>query len=162
MSKVNSIKFMFVSGLFAAVSSLSILMSPNVMAVSCSGSGCTGKNPATTGCSKNASLIRRYYFANSNTGISYIYPNDIELDVYYSYSCGTNWIRVTKNPFGGLTRKNLSLVSSKTSILVENDYGYGASYSMQVYAPGTTRIAFSSYLYDTAGRLKAYVLTQYL
>jgi hypothetical protein len=131
------------------------------MAVSCSGSGCTGKNPVTTGCNQNAGLIKRYYFANSYNGITFLYPNDIQLDVYYSYSCGTNWIRVSKNPFGGLTKKNLSLVNSSTT-LVENDYGYGSSYSMQVYAPGTTRIAFSAYLYDTAGKLRAYVLTQFL
>ncbi len=162
MSKIQSIKLMFVTGLFAAVSILSIAMSPSALAVSCSGNGCNGTNPYTTGCSQNAFLVARYYFADARNGVYFIYPNDIELDVYYSRSCGTNWTRVTKNPYGGNTRKVVSLANAPGTTLIENDYGYSASYSTQLYAPGSTRILVSSYLYDTAGNARAYVLAKIL
>jgi hypothetical protein len=63
------------------------------------------------------------------------------VDVYYSPRCLTNWISVRSNPAGGLTAKYLAS-DTVGSLPAENDYGTGASISMQVYAPGSSCIHF--------------------
>ena len=62
-----------------------------------------------------------------------------EVQIFYSWNCQTNWIQVPANNAGGATIKNIR-VSGGTWLPSEVDYGYGMSYSMQVYAPGTTCI----------------------
>jgi hypothetical protein len=67
------------------------------------------------------------------------------VDVYYSPRCLTNWISVRSNPAGGVTAKALG--SDTVGWLpTENDYGTGASISMQVYAPGSSCIHFQVHL----------------
>lgn len=121
----------------------------------CRGSGCNGTDPAATRCNQNAFLAKRFVIPDIKYGLAMW---DTYADIYYSRSCGTNWVRVTQNPFGGKTFK--SIWTSKYTEL-ETDYGYGASYSMQVYAPGSTRIDFVVKLFDKKGTLKAYTY-QYL
>ncbi|MET8853412.1 hypothetical protein [Amycolatopsis sp. NPDC004625] len=72
------------------------------------------------------------------------------VDVYYSPRCLTNWISVRSNPAGGRTAKDLG---SDTAgwLPTENDYGTGASISMQVYAPGSSCIHFQVHLYYPNG-----------
>ncbi len=72
------------------------------------------------------------------------------VDVYYSYSCATNWIRVQSNPGGGLAAKSIWVDGG--TVFNEPDYGYGSSFTKQVYAPGATCVNFQVHLYDTAGR----------
>jgi hypothetical protein len=99
----------------------------------------TGTNPATTGCNQNSALIAtRGLQTESGQVVSYV-------DVYYSYSCATNWIRVRNNPAGGAAVKSI-WTSGGASALNETDYGTGSSFSMQVYAPGATCIYFQVHL----------------
>ncbi|SKB03262.1 Protein of unknown function [Agreia bicolorata] len=72
------------------------------------------------------------------------------VDIYYSYSCQTNWIRVSGNPAGGNTVKDIRTAGGSW-LPTEIDYGSGSSYSMQVYAPGTSCINFQVHLYYPSG-----------
>ncbi|MDI5941065.1 MULTISPECIES: DUF2690 domain-containing protein [unclassified Micromonospora] len=98
-----------------------------------------GKNPATTKdssgvyCNVNASQIATRPITDRSTG-----QQVATLQIFYSWSCQSNWIRVTGNPYGGNTTKNI--FSSLGGWNSESDSGYGSSYSMMVYAPGTTQI----------------------
>ena len=112
-----------------------ITPAPSAYAVTCSGSGCNGKDPIYTGCNQNSYLAKRYIIPDQN-GLAMW---QTFADIYYSRSCGTNWVRVTQNPFGGITYK---AIWTSSYFEEEVDYGYGSSYSMQVYAPGSTQIKF--------------------
>jgi len=50
--------------------------------VSCSGNGCNGQNPATSGCDAGAYTVQTAVFSNSF------------VELRYSPTCGTNWGRV--------------------------------------------------------------------
>lgn len=50
--------------------------------VTCSGNGCNGQNPATTGCAADARTVQTATFSNSF------------VQLRYSPTCGTNWGRV--------------------------------------------------------------------
>ncbi|MFG1885893.1 DUF2690 domain-containing protein [Micromonospora sp. NPDC049102] len=92
-----------------------------------------GKDPAATGCNANAAQIATRPITSRDTG-----QQVATIQIFYSWSCHSNWIRVTGNPYGGNTTKNIS--SSLGGWNSEADLGYGSSYSMMVYAPGTTQI----------------------
>ena len=98
-----------------------------------------GKDPAATGCNVNASKIATRPVKNRYTG-----QQVATVEVYYSWSCQSNWIRVSNNPYGGETVKNIfSDLGGGNS---EVDCGYASSYSMMVYAPGNTGIDVQVYL----------------
>lgn len=102
-------------------------------------------DPARTGCNSNARLIAtRPIETEFGQVVSYV-------DVYYSLSCTTNWIRVRNNPAGGLAVKYLWASNGNTTT-AQSDYGSGSSYSYQVYAPGSTCISFQVKLKYPDGR----------
>lgn len=98
------------------------------------------KDPASTGCNQNASLIGTRPVTDLANGSTVA-----TIQIYYSRSCQTNWIRVTGNPYGGPTAKNVfsSLGGWNSEV---DDHGNASSYSMMVYAPGTTSIDGDVYL----------------
>ncbi len=99
-----------------------------------------GKDPAATGCNVNASQIATRPIIDRYSGAQVA-----TIQIFYSWSCEANWIRVTGNAYGGNTTKNI--FSSLGGWNSEVDYGYGSSYSMMVYAPGTTTINGEVYLW---------------
>lgn len=108
-----------------------------------------GRDPSVSyngapACNQNSALIKTYPIT-TNFGVS-----SARVEVYYSYSCQTNWIRVTGNPAGGDTFKDIRTVGG-TALPTETDFGYGSSYSMQVYAPGSTCIEFQVVLLNPNG-----------
>lgn len=127
-----------------------LLPAQSVGAVSCSGNSCNGKDPIATGCINSAVLIKRVPMYDVKTGIIGIYPNDLYLDVHYSRTCGTNWVRFAKNPYGGQAYKDIQ-VAPNGFLETEWDSGYGSSYSMMVYAPGSTAVRVYGKLYDRSG-----------
>lgn len=140
----------------ALILSVSIFMvsAPSASAASCSGHGCNGQDPIYTGCNQNAYLAKEYLIKDKY-GIA-IWN---KVQVYYSNTCGTNWVRVTGNPYGGATYKMIqSLHSNGTPMFTEEetDYGYAASYSMMVYAPGSTPVRLYAKVFDTAGNAQAW------
>jgi hypothetical protein len=100
-----------------------------------------GKDPAATGCNVNASQIATRPNIDRNSG-----QQVASIQIFYSWSCSTNWIRVTSNPYGGNATKYIE--SSLGGWNSEWDAGYGSSYSMMVYAPGTTQISGYVYLFE--------------
>ncbi|WP_157978295.1 MULTISPECIES: DUF2690 domain-containing protein [Nocardia] len=97
-------------------------------------------------------------FCNQNGYLAATRPIETELgqvvtyvDVYYSNSCQTNWIRVRENPAGGATIKTI-WADGQPGPFTEQDNGSDSSYSMQVYAPGTTCIHFQVHLKYPDGR----------
>ncbi len=104
-----------------------------------------GTDPAATGCNQNAYLAAtRAIQTELGQVVTYV-------DVYYSNSCQTNWIRVRSNPAGGATIKDI-WADGLPALPSEIDYGSGSSYSMQVYAPGSTCIHFQVHLNYPDGR----------
>ena len=102
-----------------------------------------GTDPAATGCNQNAAQI-------SSRGVETPYGQVVAtVQVFYSYSCQTNWIRVTGNPAGGATLK--AIRTQGGAELVEVDWGTASSYSMQVYAPGSTCIEYQVALTYASG-----------
>ncbi len=102
-----------------------------------------GRSPiaAPEYCNRNAKLIATRPVTERDTG-----RQVATLEIYYSYTCQSNWIRVTGNPYGGGANKYIT--SDLGGWNSEADPGYGSSYSMLVYAPGTTRISGWVYLYE--------------
>ena len=128
-----------------------ILGASPALAANCSGDGCNGKNPVTSGCNANGYLAKRIAFTDMN-GIAMW--DKVYADVYYSNICGTNWVRVTNNPWGGRAFKSIvSLNANGTPRYTEteDDYTYGSSFSMMVYAPGNTAVDVWAKLYNQAG-----------
>lgn len=77
-------------------------------------------DPARTGCNSNARLIAtRPIETEFGQVVSYV-------DVYYSLSCTTNWIRVRNNPAGGLAVKYLWASNGNTTT-AQSDYGSGST-----------------------------------
>jgi hypothetical protein len=135
---------------------LSVVAPVNSYAVSCSGAGCNGKDPAATGCNQNAYLAKRYPFYDKYGIILSPYSSSTPyMDIYYSRSCGTNWIRVTNNPYGGTTYKEIQVATPNGFLETESDWGYGSSYSMMVYAPGSTAIRVWSRVKNTSNVTQA-------
>ncbi len=134
------------------IASLGLVSPATVNAATCSGSGCNGKDPVVTGCTASAYLAKQFPIRRVSDGtvVSGVY-----LQVYYSNTCGTNWVRVNKNPYCGKVVKVIDVAKVDGYHEVETDTTCGASYSMQVYAPGSTPVQVYAKLYDTAGRVKA-------
>ncbi|WNV87201.1 DUF2690 domain-containing protein [Umezawaea sp. Da 62-37] len=95
-----------------------------------------GTNPATTGCANGSTAIA----SRPVTDAYGAHVTDVE--VRYSASCGTNWIRLY-NPVPGTTAYKSIRAQGGDWLPVEADGGTVWSYSMQVYAPGSTCIEFS-------------------
>jgi hypothetical protein len=98
--------------------------------------------PGATGCNLNASLIgtRPLLLGGQGDEVGV-------LEIYYSYSCQTNWLRVRDNTLGGRAEKRISS-DGMPGIPPEVDYGYGASHSMQAYAPGSTCVNYDVWISD--------------
>ncbi|MFI5591138.1 hypothetical protein ACIA5G_39225 [Amycolatopsis sp. NPDC051758] len=101
-----------------------------------------GRDPTTPpACNVNASQIATRPILDRTTG-----QQVASIQIFYSWSCSSNWIRVTGNPYGGNTTKYIE--SSLGGWNSEWDPGYGSSYSMMVYAPGTTQVSGYVYLFE--------------
>jgi hypothetical protein len=158
MSRISFNKGLLVAVALLTAILMSVSSSGTSLAVSCSGSGCNGKNPVTTGCNQNAYLAAHYpFYDNYGIILSPFSNKSPYMNVYYSRSCGTNWVQVTSNPYGGTTYKEIQVLKSNGGsgfLETENDKGYGSSYSMMVYAPGSTAIRVWSKLTNTSGVTK--------
>jgi hypothetical protein len=126
-------------------------------AATCSGASCNGKDPSTTGCTANAYMVGQYPVRRTSDGavIAGVY-----MQLYYSNTCGTNWMRINKNPYCGNVYKYIAVAVQGGTVETENDKTCGASYTMQVYAPGSTPVQFWANLKDTSGKIKAYAPEQ--
>lgn len=108
-----------------------------------------GTDPYYSGCSGNSFEYTSWPIVDMDTG-----ANVSTVRVRYSRTCGTNWIVVDGNPYGGDTLKTLT-ADNAPGVLNEYDWGTGWSYSMQVYAPGSTCIYVAVHLMDTSGEFRA-------
>jgi len=105
-----------------------------------SGTQYDGTDPAATGCATGSIVI---YSADAWEGVYNTVEGTVE--VRYSPSCGTNWVRVyNANASDGVTHKWIERQAQGSLPYfseTETDYGTGWAYSMQVYAPGSTCIS---------------------
>jgi hypothetical protein len=92
-------------------------------------------------CNANASQIATRPVVDRDSG-----RQVATIQVFYSWSCHANWMRVTANPYGGNANKNIS--SALGGWNSESDFGSGSSYSMMVYAPGDTHVTGDVYLFE--------------
>jgi hypothetical protein len=119
----------------------------------------TDTNPATTGCAADAITIASRSIAS---------PQAVHgtMEVRYSPSCGTNWVRanmLVPSPGHTVTKGILRFSSQPDGHggwlsfyqNYERDPAVGSSFGMQVYAPGSTCIQAMSSVRDGSGQLVA-------
>lgn len=123
----------------------------------------TGSSPATTGCQADAVTIATRPINSQQATYG-------TMEVRYSPSCGTNWVRaVISTPVAGNTvTKGIRRLSSQPDGHggwlgyyedYETDPAVGASFGMQVYAPGSTCVFASSVVKDASGQIVAFTGT---
>lgn len=96
------------------------------------GFGLDGSDPAATGCATGSYPIGgRDLHAGNGQLVAH-------LEVRYSPKCGTNWVRMYNYTSVGASLKSIQRKSSPSYWETEYDPVSGWSYSMQVYAPGST------------------------
>ncbi len=89
-------------------------------------------NPSTTGCASGSYAIYSKAIKNgAGTTIGM-------MEVRYSPSCGTNWVRVNNYGYGPVAGKMVSVVGGAYDYV--GDAYVGWSYGNQLYAPGSTCI----------------------
>src|SRR5881275_994214 len=94
---------------------------PNRPLVTCSGNGCNGLNPATTGCSADAYTVQTATFSNSF------------VELRYSPTCGTNWGRVTSKV--GATFLVIRIDRSGGLTYTFSGGNFNSAWVAMVYAP---------------------------
>lgn len=119
---------------FAAVMLFSSLGLDNAAAQS--GYALDGTNPGTAAgryCANGSYAIWSTNIYAYKTGQLAMY-----VEVRYSPSCGTNWVRTHNYISAGTSAKTIQRKAAPSFYENELDTGYGWSHSMQVYAPGAT------------------------
>jgi hypothetical protein len=120
----------------------------------------TDTNPNTSGCGNGA-----YTIATRNIGSPQAYFGTME--VRYSPSCQTNWVRA--NIVGSDSTIRVVKIIKRPSSQpdgqggwlgyyenFESDFGAGSTFGMQVFAPGSTCIFAGVAVYNSANQLIAY------
>lgn len=101
---------------------LSVVCHP--VAAHASGTGYNNTDPYSTGCSAGASKIHTYYVSGG------------QFDMYYSGACATNWIQ-----WSGANVCSWKRVQSAYGSWTQWEIDQSVwSYSMQIYAPGSTAV----------------------
>ena len=90
--------------------------------VTCSGEGCDGQNPATTGCSADAYTVQTAVFGNSF------------VELRYSPTCGTNWSRVFSKVGATFIVTRIQRQSDGLTYTFAGG-NFNFAYSAMVYAP---------------------------
>ena|SRR5947209_626897 len=89
--------------------------------VSCSGDGCDGLNPVSTGCATGAYTVQTAVFSNSY------------VELRYSPTCKTNWGRVTSKVGLAFLEIRVQRVDGLTYTFLGVNFNF--AYSVMVYAP---------------------------
>ncbi len=89
--------------------------------VTCSGNGCNGKSPATTGCETGAYTVQTAVFSNSY------------VELRYSPTCGTNWARTTSKVGPANLVARVQRIDGLTYTFSSGKFNY--AFSAMVYAP---------------------------
>jgi hypothetical protein len=98
-----------------------------VLAATCSGNGCNGTSPETTGCAATASTYAYKWIFKNNT-----LTRVGKAELRHSSACGTWWTRITSS-VGAATL--YEAVFCGTHSYSDVDYGATSGYSPQVYSP---------------------------
>lgn len=112
------------TGLATAAAAAAIGLAGLAPTAAATGTSYNNTDPYTTHCNVGASLIHTYYTGGGR------------FDMFYSGSCGTNWVQWT-GPNVCTWKRVQSAYGSWTQW--EKDKATW-SYSMQIYAPGTTTV----------------------
>lgn len=140
------------AGLLFAVVALFGLNLSAPTANAASGTGFDGTDPISTGCVNSGQLISERA-VNTWQG-----ENAGTVQVWYSSACGTNWVRTWTRYDEGNSNKNIERPAQNGLHAFaehEGDLGGGWSYSMQVYAPGSTQIRVWGSI-DTGGAMTGF------
>ena len=89
--------------------------------VMCSGTGCNGQNPVTTGCDAGAYTVQTAVFSNSY------------VELRYSPTCGTNWARTTSKVGPANLVARAQRIDGLTYTFSGGKFNY--AFSAMVYAP---------------------------
>ena len=89
--------------------------------VTCSGNGCNGLNPETTGCGADAYTVQTAVFSNTS------------VELRYSRRCGANWGRVTSRVGRAFLVIRTQRIDGLTYTFTGGNFNY--AWSAMVYAP---------------------------
>ncbi|MCL2585276.1 MAG: YjfA family protein [Streptosporangiales bacterium] len=90
---------------------------------SCSGNGCDGRNPNSTGCSATAITAEEVEVVDSSSG-----ADDGELQLRYSTACRTTWARFVA-PSAQILVATIRVVRNHNQLDFQADSGGAISYS---------------------------------
>ena len=128
-------------------------VAPLAPASAATGYGLDGTDPGTTGCLAGSSRISSMPIRVDGTGAIVG-----AMDVWYSPTCGTNWVRA--NNATGATLTVIKTINRDPNnppfYEYEADVVNGWSYSMQVYAPGATCVYATAVILGTDGDFYAW------
>lgn len=105
----------------------------STLAVTCSGSGCNGKSPQTTGCAADGTTLRSNTIRDSDTGAAIG-----RVELRSSAVCKTRWSRTTS--YIGATLITQKVERADGLEYIEQDSGATQAFSMMVYV-GTSQTA---------------------
>ena len=114
---------------------LGVLAAFPAAAATCSGSGCNGLNPVTTGCTTGAYVVSE---TDIYDGFSSGYIGGVQL--WWSPTCETAWSYVHSDFRAFLVRATVTSTSPSNSYTQNNNYTYTAR-SPMVYA---TSVSYAS------------------
>lgn len=122
--------FTFTFALMVIFSSVFAVNPASTFAAGCSGRGCDGTDPQSTGCSANSFTVVtraiREYRTGQQIGI---------VELRYSPSCGTNWTRTTNWVSATTLWATITRISSSVDEYQTIKGPFKQIWSKQVYAP---------------------------
>ena len=120
----------------------------------------TTPDPASTGCSAGATTIASYTVKSTVTGAVVG-----TLEVRYSSSCDTNWVRVNNTMSGTTANKYIDRISTYTpgppasgypfNSQVDSDPGVGSSYGFQLGAASVSCNHVGAWFTDASNSIVA-------
>lgn len=128
--------------LLGLVMAIAAVIGSALPAQALSGTQYNNTDPIATGCTSAGYRIANRPILDSNSRtVSY-------MEVYFSTRCGTNWIRVTGNPYGGAQYKLIQSATGNDMTIDPQPWGTwytGSSYGRQIYAPGCIDVRVELY-----------------
>lgn len=93
----------------------------SLIAVTCSGTQCDFTDPQGTGCSANALIADSVTMANGK----------VKVELRYSNSCGTNWVRVSNSTGGTVT----AYLYTTRNVNIKSTSASSSWWTVQLYCP---------------------------
>jgi hypothetical protein len=138
--------------IFAGAASALMVTPAPVSAASCSGTGCNGQDPGTTGCTSGSYTV---YSATNTFWASSTFWATVSVDLRWSPTCQTNWARAavtSSNPSTYAFQIQVMLKGSSYNTIWHTEYaGIGRQVYGDMHYPPTQPVRACAYVNDFGG-----------